>query len=104
MKEHITAGPWELSRESHGLIIYSGNVEVCTVAEIDHDSHGSQAANARLIEAAPDLLALAERVADFWAYTDAPMGKTARDLIARIADESRRDDAYGINEDGGEDR
>lgn len=41
------------------------------------------AANARLIAAAPDLLDVARRVAEYFADTDAPLGIAARAAIAK---------------------
>lgn len=40
-------------------------------------------ANARLIALAPELLALAERVAGHFENTDAPLGEDARKLLSR---------------------
>lgn len=68
----FTAGPWEVRGS---WCVMQCNTPRC-VAECGevHDSE----ANARLIASAPRLFALAERVAEFFEHTDAPLGIEAR--------------------------
>ena len=54
-----------------------------TVTDGDRDGE----ANARLISAAPDLYAVAERIAEHFAYTDAPLGIAARAALAKARGE-----------------
>lgn len=53
---------------------------------VDGKNEGYQQArsHARLMAAAPDLLALAERIADHFAGTDAPLGLDAEQLIRLV--------------------
>lgn len=89
MSNH-TPGPWNVSRKKLGTIEHtdpSGLVD--TVAFTSGDTSGSPSANARLIAAAPDLLAACEVV---WDSCDAEgrimlpaNGKTITELRSAIA-------------------
>ncbi len=65
-KHKHTSGPWEIERYSDGLLQIVGDVRIVSDDEehattvVEAVSHGNQA-NAKLIAAAPDLLAAAER-------------------------------------------
>ena len=55
MNTKHTPGPWDLNETQRGTYIYQGGTENC-IAEIYADVNEDQAANARLIAAAPELL------------------------------------------------
>jgi hypothetical protein len=54
-----------------------------TVIGVLYDFANRAPSNARLVAAAPELLQLAHRVADFFYETNAPIGEAARRLIAK---------------------
>jgi len=67
-----------------GPMIYGPHGE--QIADMRHPStlnDSEHNANARLIAAAPDALALARAVAGHFKDTDAPLGQMARDFIAK---------------------
>ena len=57
-----TPGPWNYDRSGYSLYVNSGR-ELVTALSMDGKRLETSEANARLIAAAPDLLALAERIA-----------------------------------------
>lgn len=88
-----SAGPWSLSdvREFGAPKIEAWTTEsnghrwrkrICTLHDNNMDE-GEPEANAALIAAAPELLAIAKRIAEHFAYTDAPLGVAAREAIAK---------------------
>jgi len=89
METKHTPGPWKSNYRKgtgfdHGYIIERTNGQ--SIAAINRDSwqtSGEYEANARLIAAAPDALALARAVAGHFKDTDAPLGQMARDFIAK---------------------
>ena len=109
MTQH-TPGPWRVegyrivgpidSRSKHrnGRMLVGGVVDDmndwrAAPAET-RDEHSAFAAettaNARLIAAAPDMLALLRRVAEHFTNTDAPLGRDARSIIAAAQGEEER--------------
>ena len=83
MSKH-TPGPWKIVREGSSepspAIILAKYLRVI----VDHgEDFGDPSHDARLIAAAPDLLALAVSVAEHFTDTDAPLGIQARTAIAR---------------------
>jgi hypothetical protein len=91
MSAQHTKGPWEMSaRGDYGD--YDGNCRVIigddTRVAVVQD-HGPQfpwaEANARLIAAAPDLLAFAKLVARHFEHTRLPLGIAARAVIAKAS-------------------
>lgn len=93
-----TAGPWSVANDHKFGIsldeipVYDANeCIVCGVWEIGDDHNGkpyNAIANARLIAAAPELLALAHEVADHFYGQTAPLGMKARALIAKAGGRS----------------
>lgn len=76
-----TPGPWKIKRsgcisDSNGDLIATTGYRVAVGSDEDDF-------NARLIAAAPELLALARRVAEAFDGTDAPLGIQARAVIAK---------------------
>ena len=80
MTEH-TPGPWTMHPTATGAKIRDAHTYF--IAGVGQRSVGydETLANARLIAAAPELLALAERVAAHFDGTDAPLGEAARAVI-----------------------
>lgn len=91
MSDKFTPGPWTvvLAKGSYQrpALVMAGDKTVASCLgnqlEPEATSIGEATANARLIAAAPDLLALAEGVAEYFAGTDAPLGERARAAIAK---------------------
>ena len=90
MTEH-TPGPWKIDSgaKSPGIMIAAGSIihgggymQVATVHKGWPGGSVAQA-NARLIAAAPDAIAVCERVAAFFEGSDAPLGEAARAAIAK---------------------
>lgn len=88
MSKH-TAGPWKLCREEHprGWIVDAndGQYTICIVR--DGTGEAQNIANARLIAAAPELLAVLQELresADYWSEYDVPCGIVDR-IDAAIA-------------------
>ena len=82
MTQKHTPGPWNsIGADIHG---WEGDTAVrlarCDRAQL---SQQKAEANACLIAAVPDGLQLAYAVAEHFKDTDAPLGKQARDFIAR---------------------
>lgn len=88
MNKH-TPGPWTYAGTG-GHIGSPDRLRVADVNSLEIDSDTRQA-NARLIAAAPDLLALAEAVAAHFGGTDAPLGAAARAAIAKAKGEAHAD-------------
>lgn len=79
MSKH-TPGPWI---SVHEVILYdAGDGEFPSLASCVGEPNA--AANAKLIAAAPELLALAIRVAANFEGTDAPLGLDAVAVIAKV--------------------
>jgi hypothetical protein len=77
-----TPGPWARKRRSPKTLIisrlvFAGDDLIAAVHDLD-DAGREAAANARLISAAPELLAVLQDVADYWAGGDAPAELDAR--------------------------
>jgi hypothetical protein len=82
-----TPGPWhvETTETRDGAIeaiaVREGSAGLFIAAVEPHDmAHADAIANARLIAAAPDLLAALERIATY----DGGAGRIARDVIAKV--------------------
>lgn len=74
MSKH-TSGPWEVTQ--YGRLVYAdrdGDAECPSIADVDGDSPEADA-NARLIAAAPDLLAVCELVLARLDYLQSLWGK-----------------------------
>ena len=89
-----TPGPWKVQLLSEAHRGYSSwqtyavrsepaNVCLAVIGDIDRYESERIPANARLIAAAPDLLEIARRTAEYFADTDAPLGIAARAAIAK---------------------
>ena len=80
MSEKHTPGPWHVSQLWAGYTgaeIRAGDTKLAILLINGHNAeHGE--ANARLIAAAPDLLAVAQACHRHFADTDAPLGIQAR--------------------------
>ena len=78
MKPTHTPGPWEIGRSystTHATPVRAKGENLAWVCGLDSPLKFSEAetrANARLISAAPDLLAALEAVADYWQGGDVP--------------------------------
>lgn len=89
-----TPGPWAIGTTimNDGAIIIMGETRIGMVDAQTYYERGQghnaecpeRDANARLIAAAPFMYALAEAVADYFADTDAPLGKLARTVLAKV--------------------
>lgn len=87
MTEH-THGPWHMG--TGGLHVYDesgAHIATCAVPTGARPFEEYEA-NARFIAAAPELLAIVERVAAFFDGTDAPLGNDARAAIAKARGEA----------------
>lgn len=79
-----TPGPWRVGRGSRIESCANGRI----VADVTyHDDEQLAGADARLIAAAPDLLAFVRRVAQHFENLDAPLGVTALALLATVRSE-----------------
>lgn len=86
-----TPGPWsaEYANCGSGMTIHAADGSIVGHTSISRDRTGammlepSAKANAALMAAAPELLALAQHVADCFENTDAPLGIAAREAIAK---------------------
>lgn len=70
MIEKSTPGPWEYDdsgKHSTYNVVRNNGMVVCRILPLSYKSHGSMEANARLIVAAPDLLAASKRALDWLA-------------------------------------
>ena len=85
MNAQHTPGPWRMDVEAEGVqgcrSIFADEQGICTTDGLYDDAE--DLANARLIAAAPDGLALAYAVAEHFKDTDAPLGQQARDFITK---------------------
>jgi hypothetical protein len=74
-----TPGPWHLEVEPDALHVYSPVEEVVhfTDAGWDESTRATFEANARLIAAAPDLLAALEEIAEWGEWESAPIARAA---------------------------
>jgi hypothetical protein len=98
-----TPGPWEPDRDARA--VYAGNMRVCDIRGWGHLTGGGhtalnlsgeqavaiQAANARLIAAAPAMLSALKAIEDWWlsegmhSFTGAPFAMfAAREAIAKV--------------------
>lgn len=78
-----TPAPWEVVKESGGgtwAVFGPGRDEVIGHL-LDIMPEDVVAANAKLIQAAPDLLAACRMAAEFWAATDSPIGAMCRAAV-----------------------
>lgn len=81
--EQHTPGPWELSYDKgsgRDIVSSLGSLPICTV-RISWVGDKQYHANARLIAAAPDLLAVLQELrecADYWSEYDVPVGIVSR--------------------------
>lgn len=80
-EERFTRGEWKAS--GNGVHVGSRCVAVTDFKRGDEDGYKLACAHARLIAAAPELLAIAERVAGLFENTDAPLGIDARQAISK---------------------
>jgi hypothetical protein len=82
-----TPGPWHTEVGGHANRVWTANMEpvvnLCSFGTSPPDIDPTAQANASLIAAAPDLLAIAQRVAEHFRDTDAPLGIVARAAIAK---------------------
>ena len=90
MNAKHTPGPWEArgywSNPNTDTLVWDKEAAICHVfprSEMGTLNEETRTANARLIAAAPYLLAVVEAVAKYFADTDAPLGIQARAAIAR---------------------
>ena len=102
-----TPGPWRTDNqdpfmEGHGLQIYSNNVPLC-VMQFGYGRRDEAIANARLIAAAPELLAALKRAVDTIVYLDENYDlresyHAALAAIAKAESSSLRDVSRDIHE------
>jgi hypothetical protein len=85
-----TKGPWQIDRwegdeddEAKALNIRRGSERIAVVDQLDGEITPQLEADACLIAAAPDLLAVAHRVAELFESTDSSIGIDARLAIAK---------------------
>jgi hypothetical protein len=83
MTDHVP-GPWHSSKTSVVCFYGTRRIQVATARQPLFTLE-AQAANARLIAAAPDLLAALQAVADYWAGGDVPqvIGDAMQAAIAK---------------------
>lgn len=89
-KTKWTPGPWERLPNATNIettvanagVVYGGGWSLALVFADGGIGKDRAAANAALIAAAPTLYALAEKVAEHFAGTDAPLGIEARAALA----------------------
>lgn len=85
-----TPRPWTLVPEGIGTILGPDGKRLALTDAWNVGTHYTPTtnhANACLIAAAPDLLALAHAIAEHFADTDAPLGRMARSAIAKAEGE-----------------
>ena len=88
MTTQPTPGPWTRKRAipedaTISRLVFAGDDLIATVHDLEGAGHEAFA-NARLISAAPELLAVLQDVADYWAGGDVPAELDAR-MRAAIA-------------------
>lgn len=79
MTERPTPGPWKFGHVGTDALWIGPDYNKLPVAHVDHDmeyARENSRANARLIAAAPDLLAAAERALNYITNTEGEMGET----------------------------
>ena len=86
MSTKHTPGPWETTRQSGITYVWQAGTETA-VAKVYADVNEDSEANARLIAAAPELLAFAQIVAG-GGYDMADIMTEARALIAKATGET----------------
>lgn len=87
-KQQHTPGPWDVTPSGYHVYDEHGNV-TADCAQPDIGSLEERKANARLIAAAPELLAMVERLTDAREnITRAETYRDARALIARVRGEA----------------
>lgn len=84
MEKH-TPEPWVKHVQSSGdiNILATGARGAPLIIAVVYGDVPYFEANARLIAAAPELLAVAQRAAEHWAGTDSSLGEAARQAVAR---------------------
>lgn len=92
-----TPAPWEYEEDDAIVYAGGGSLPIASVYEADDfpclgddparqaETQQECAANARLIAAAPGLLALAEKVAEHFFGTDSPLGAEAYALLSKVS-------------------
>ena len=89
MTTQHTPGPWHVTGDQHGTMITDNTGEQIALWP-QQGGTVEQCANARLIAAAPDLLAALEAVAEYWAGGDVPADLDAQ-ILAAIARATTKD-------------
>jgi len=83
-----TPGPWLIDPRADTHVTTMAGRGICSAGGYQTNGippdilNAEHAANARLIAAAPELLTLAECVAEHFDGTDSPLGRAARAVVA----------------------